>query len=46
MKVNIDEVASILGIGKEHIPMLVGSFLDEAKGIMEELKVSSASSDL
>lgn len=37
MKVDSKEIASVLGISEAHIPLLVGSFLDESKGIVENL---------
>jgi len=37
MKVNSKEIASVLGISEAHIPLLVGSFLDESKEILENL---------
>jgi len=37
MKVDTKEIASVLGISEAHIPMLVGSFLDESKSILENL---------
>ena len=37
MKVDSKEIASVLGISEAHIPLLVGSFLDESKEILENL---------
>ena len=37
MKVDSKEIASVLGISETHIPLLVGSFLDESKEILENL---------
>ena len=37
MKVDSKEIASVLGISEAHIPLLVGSFLDESKEILESL---------
>ena len=37
MKVDTKEIASVLGISEAHIPILVGAFLDESKGILESL---------
>lgn len=40
MKVDSKEIASVLGISEAHIPLLVGSFLDESKEILEKLFVA------
>jgi HPt (histidine-containing phosphotransfer) domain-containing protein len=37
MKVDITNIASILGIPEKHIPLLVNAFLDEATSIFEQL---------
>lgn len=37
MKVDIKEIAAILGMAEKHIPMLVGAFLDESKSILQNL---------
>ena len=37
MKIDIALVAKELGISEKHIPLLVNSFLDESKSIMENL---------
>ncbi len=37
MKVDVAEIASILGIPEKHIPMLVNAFLEEAGAIFDDL---------
>lgn len=41
-----DEMASSIGLKPKHIPLLVGSFLDESTSIMEALEVAIRSNDL
>lgn len=38
MKVDTKAIADVLGIAEAHIPLLVGAFLDEAKGIISSLE--------
>lgn len=45
MKVDTKEIASVLGISEAHIPLLVGSFLDESKSILENLSTAVAAND-
>ena len=45
MKVDTKEIASVLGISEAHIPLLVGSFLDESKSILENLSAGVAAQD-
>ena len=35
---NYDEIASEIGLKPKHMPMLIGSFVDEASEIMQNLK--------
>ncbi|MDF1874838.1 Hpt domain-containing protein [Sulfurimonas sp. SAG-AH-194-I05] len=42
---NPDEMAAAIGLKPKHIPMLIGSFLDESKGIMESLSQAIDASD-
>ena len=35
---NHEEMATSIGLKPKHIPMLIGSFLDESKGIMSSLE--------
>ena len=36
--INFDEMAVSIGLKPKHIPMLIGSFLDESTSILENLK--------
>ena len=36
--INQEEMAASIGLKAKHIPLLVGSFLDESKGILERLQ--------
>ena len=45
MKVDTKEIASALGISEAHIPLLVGSFLDESKTILESLSLGIQAKD-
>ncbi len=38
MKVDIKEIAAILGMAEKHIPMLIGAFLEESESILQNLK--------
>ena len=42
---NHEEMASAIGLKPKHIPMLVGSFIDESSTIMQNLKTAIDSSD-
>ena len=43
--INHDEMAAAIGLKPKHIPMLVGSFMEESVGILENLTNSIASKD-
>lgn len=36
--INLEELAATIGLKPKHVPMLIGSFLDESKTIMSDLK--------
>jgi len=42
---NYEEMAKTIGLKPKHMPMLIGSFLDEAAPILETLSVAIASND-
>ena len=43
--INHDEMAAAIGLKPKHIPMLIGSFLDESSGIMQALDTAISASD-
>ena len=43
---NHDEMASSIGLKAKHMPMLIGSFLEETESILENLQTAISSSDL
>ena len=42
---NFDEMAASIGLKPKHMPMLVGSFLEESEGILKALADAIASND-
>ena len=42
---NHEEMASAIGLKAKHIPLLVGSFLEEANPIVEKIKIAIENSD-
>ncbi len=42
---NFDEMAAKIGLKPKHMPRLIGSFLDEATGILEALDLAISSKD-
>ena len=42
---NHEEMASQIGLKPKHIPMLVGSFMEESTSIMQNLKIAIESND-
>ena len=43
--INLEEMAASIGLKAKHIPMLIGSFLDESTTIMASLKSAIESRD-
>jgi len=43
--INLEEMAAQIGLKAKHMPMLIGSFLDESKTIMADLKNAIENSD-
>ena len=43
--INHDEMAAAIGLKPKHIPMLVGSFMEESVGILDNLAGAIASKD-
>ena len=42
---NFEEMASAIGLNAKHMPMLIGSFLEESETIMEALKDAISKKD-
>ncbi len=42
---NFDEMAAAIGLKPKHMPMLIGSFLDESGGILSALESAISSND-
>ena len=42
---NHDEMAKVIGLKPKHMPMLIGSFLDESAPILETLKAAIEAKD-
>lgn len=42
---NYDEMAASIGLKPKHMPMLVGSFLDESVSILEDLEAAISSNE-
>ncbi len=42
---NYDEMASAIGLKAKHMPMLIGSFLEEAESIMDNLNIAIEKKD-
>ncbi|MCD4667627.1 MAG: Hpt domain-containing protein [Sulfurimonas sp.] len=43
--INLDEMAVAIGLKAKHMPMLIGSFLDESVSIMQSLSDAIGSND-
>jgi len=43
--INFDEMAEAIGLKPKHMPMLIGSFLEESVGIMDSLNSAINSND-
>jgi len=43
---NHEEMASVIGLKAKHMPMLIGSFLEETQSILTNLEVAITNSDL
>jgi HPt (histidine-containing phosphotransfer) domain-containing protein len=43
--INLDEMAASIGLKPKHMPMLIGSFLEESVGIMDALSGAIDSKD-
>ena len=43
---NHEEMASIIGLKAKHMPMLIGSFLEETQSILTNLQTAITNSDL
>jgi len=43
--INHEEMAASIGLKPKHIPMLIGSFMEESVGILENLTAAIASKD-
>ena len=43
--INHDEMAAAIGLKPKHIPMLIGSFLEESEGILDSLQTAISSKD-
>jgi HPt (histidine-containing phosphotransfer) domain-containing protein len=43
--INFDEMAASIGLKPKHIPMLIGSFLEESVTILSNLEIAISSND-
>ncbi len=43
--INFEEMAASIGLKPKHIPMLIGSFLEESTSILDNLKIAIDSGD-